>query len=108
MNAYRPCTATPVASGTGDAQGVAAASGLRLMGYSARESAGSAAAADFNLRHGDGNGDPLLVVGELAANGSDVRWLGPQGLACPDGVWVERVSGSSEFVLYTLATPGNL
>lgn len=108
MNAYRPCTATPVASGTGDAQGVEAADGLRLMGYSVRESAGSAAVADFNLRHGGANDDPLLVVGELAANGSDVRWFGPQGLACPDGVWVERVSGETELVLYTLATPGNL
>lgn len=108
MNAYRPCTATPVATGTDDVQGVAAAAGLRLMGYSVRESAGTPAAAAFNLRNGDGNSDPLLVVGEMASNGTDLRWLGPQGIACPAGVWVERVTGETELVLYTVATPSNL
>ena len=106
MNAYKPATATPIATGTADVQGFAATAGLRLMGYSVRESAGSAAVAALNLRHGTTATDPLLAVSELAANGADNAWFGPQGINCPNGIFVDRVAGETELVLYTTTTPG--
>ena len=105
MNAYRPATPTPVATGTGDVQGVAATAGLRLMGYAVRESAGAPAVAALNLRHGDDATDPLLIPIELAANGSDNQWFGPAGVHCPSGIFVDRVAGETELTIFTVATP---
>jgi hypothetical protein len=75
------------------------------MGVAVRESAGAPAAAALNLRHGDDAADPLLIPIELAANGSTFQWFGPQGIWCPSGVFVDRVSGETELTLFTLTTP---
>lgn len=105
MNAYKPAVPTPVATGTGDAAAVAAATGLRLMGYAVRESAGAPAVAALNLRHGTLATDPLLVPVELAANGADKQWFGPAGIHCPSGIFVDRVAGETELTIFTVTTP---
>jgi hypothetical protein len=92
-------TATPVDSGTTDVQGVAAATGLRLTGFSVGETAG--ATAVVTLRNGDANGDPAVAHISLAANGAQIVIFPDGGIPCPDGVWVDRESGTTELVLYT-------
>jgi hypothetical protein len=95
-------TSTKVTSGTGNAQGIAATANMRLCGFSAREKAGSAAAASFNLYAGTDNTGTLLAVIELAADGSVQHSFPAGGLNAAAGIYVERVSGTSEIVLHTL------
>jgi hypothetical protein len=86
---------------------VAAATGLRLMGYSCREIAGSAAVASFTIQHSaTGAAGTQLVAVELAANGSETKWFGPQGLDCAaSGLSINRVAGTLDVTLFYLATP---
>lgn len=89
-----------VASGTGDAAAVAASTFLRLVGFSAAESAGTAAAAEVILRHGTADTDELLVAPiNLAANGFQAEMFGA-GIPAPNGIFVDRVSGTTTLVLY--------
>lgn len=92
-------TYTTIASASGDEAGVAAAHGLRLMGYSVRETA--AGAATLNLEHGTANSSPVLAAINLAASASETKWFGPQGLPCSSGIWVERLTGSTQVNLIT-------
>jgi len=88
---------------------VAATTGLRLMGFSSRESAGSAAVAAFNIKHSaTGGAGAQLVSVELAANASTTEWFGPQGLDCAaNGLSIEVVAGTVDCTLfYTTITPG--
>lgn len=94
-----PATATDAGTGTGDVAITAAATGLRLMGFSARETTGIAGAV-FNLRHGVASTDPILVTVSLGANESAREWYGPDGLAAASGIWLDRVSGTSQIVGY--------
>lgn len=91
--------ATVIAANTTDVEGLPATPGLRLMGYSVGETAG--ATAVVTIRHGDANGDPAVGHVSLAANGVIVVTLPPGGVACPDGIWIDRESGTTEIVLYT-------
>lgn len=91
-------TYTTKAAATGDEAGVAAAAGLRLMGYSIAERAASAATVD--ICHGGAAGT-IIQYENLAASASAARWFGPQGLPVPNGVWIERVSGNTAVVLIT-------
>lgn len=92
-------TYTTIAAATGDEAGLAAATGLRLMGYSIRETA--AAVATLNIEHGTANSSPVLAAENLAAAGSVVRWFGPQGLPCASGIWIERLTGTTQVHLIT-------
>ena len=76
----------------------AAGAGTRLMGFSARETAG--AAAVFSIHNGTANGDPLLVTVSLAAGESAREWYGESGIASAAGIWLQRVSGTVSFVGY--------
>jgi len=97
-----PATATAVASGTADAQVIAATTSLRLMGLSAKENAGSPADAEFILRHGTSTaGTPLAFV-KLGPNESIRDWFGPGGLAAASGIFLDRVSGTTELVVLTV------
>lgn len=77
----------------------AAGAGTRLMGFSARETTGTGTAV-FKIRNGTSNSDPLLVSVSLAAGESAREWYGPDGIASASGIWLERVSGTIEFVGY--------
>lgn len=90
-----------VAAGTGDNAIVAARLGLRLMGLSVAETASSAAVASVDIRHGDSATDPILVpVMNCEADGFDTFWFGHHGIDCPDGIFINRVTGNTTLVLY--------
>lgn len=88
--------AIAVATGTADVQGVSGAA--TLAGYSIRESAGTAAVATVILRNGTTATDPIAALIELAANQSTTATL--PAVDCPGGVFVDRVAGETELVLY--------
>ena len=92
-------TYTTIAAGTTDEAGIAAAHGLRLMGWSVRETA--AAVATLNIQHGAASATPIMAAINLAAAGSDKAWYGPQGLPCAGGVWIERLTGTTQVHLIT-------
>lgn len=92
-------TTTVIASASGDEAGVAAATGLRLMGYSIKEMA--AGVATLSLLNGASSGGTALVHVNLAAAGSTVQWFGPQGIPADSGIWVERLTGSTAVILYS-------
>lgn len=85
-----------VASGSASAQ-AETGSGI-LAGLSARESAGTPALAVFQLCDGTSSAGPLLATVSLGASGS-------QNVSLPavpfnTGIYVNRVTGSTEIVLY--------
>lgn len=90
--------AVVVASGTADAQAFTGA--CTLVGYSVRESAGIAAVATVVLRDGTAATDPLRVLIELPADRSETTKTPAIDFA--NGVFVDRVAGETELVLYLL------
>lgn len=76
-----------------------AAANTRLVGFSARETTGTAGSV-FNIRHGTSNAGALLVTVSLGVNESAREWYGPDGLAAASGIWLERVSGTTSAVVY--------
>lgn len=74
-------------------------SGLRLIGYSCREAAGSA--ASFNIVDGaTGSGGTQVVAVELAANTSETKWFGSEGLKIDNGLSIDVNSGTLDVTLY--------
>lgn len=94
---------TAVATGTGDAQGLAAEAGRRLIGWSVSETAGTPAAATVILRHGTTTSDPPIAWIELTANGTQTVIVGERGLHVPNGVFVDRVAGETALGLYSVS-----
>lgn len=92
-------TYTTIAAGTGDEAGIAAATNLRLMGYSIKETAG--AVATLLLRHGATVSGDVIANENFAAAGSETRWFGPQGLPVDSGVFIERLTGTTAVTLWT-------
>ena len=73
---------------------VAATPGLRLMGYSSKESAGTPAAATFKIVHGaTGAGGTSLVHINHALSTSSTQWFGPDGIAVPNGLSIDLITG---------------
>lgn len=85
----------------GGSQSVAVASGYgSLLGWTACEMVGQT--ASFRLHDGQASGPAqcltaLVIVGPSQSTGD---WYGPQGLAVASQVWLERVSGVTEIVVY--------
>ena len=92
-------TYTTIAAASGDEAGIAATGRLRLMGVSVRETA--AGVATLNIEHGIANSSPIMLPINLAAAGSLTLWFGPQGLPCAGGIWIERLTGTTQVVLIT-------
>ena len=87
---------------------VAAATGLRLMGYSAAENAGSPAIAEFEIVNGaTGNAGTKLVHIHLAASASETVWFGDSGLDASDGISINDVTGTFNIHLYYKTFGGN-
>lgn len=85
---------------------VAADKGLVLLGYSIRESAGSAAVATAYIVNGaTGAAAGKVVYVELAANASETVWFGEQGIACPLGLSIDHVAGTLDVALYYKVHP---
>ena len=92
-------TYTTIAAASGDEAGKAATPLLRLMGVSVRETA--AGVATLNIEHGIANSSPIMIPINLAAAGSVTLWFGSQGLPCAGGIWIERLTGTTQVVLIT-------
>lgn len=90
---------TSVPAGAIDAQALAAAADLRLLGLSCRETA--AAAAEFVIRNGTSASDPAVVFVKLASGESVREFFGEQGLKCPDGIFIDRIAGTFEVAVYS-------
>ena len=97
-------TATDPGGTTTSLQVVAATTNLRLVGFSSRETTGTAGAV-FNLRHGTSAAGGLLATVSLGVGESAREWYGPDGLAAASGIYLERVSGSSTVVGYSKVAP---
>lgn len=82
---------------------IAAGPRRRLLGWSIRESAGSPAVATVSIVLGEAvsGGTPIGHV-ELAANGSETKWFGPQGIDVRDGVSLD-IAGGVDVVLWWTA-----
>ena len=79
---------------------VAATVGLRVVGYSYRESASGADVAAFNIINGaTGDTGSEIAVVEVAANKSGRVWLWP-GVDCRNGLSLEVVSGTVSVCIY--------
>ena len=80
---------------------VAAAAGLRLMGYSVRESKSSPAVCSFDIVNGaTGAAGADLAYVELALSSGTTVWFGPEGLDAASGLSVDFISGQFDLVLY--------
>ena len=84
-----PSGATGVQAVTGDCE---------LVGFSVRESAGTPAVASVVLRDGTSSAGKSRAFVSLAASGVDTKLL--PAIECKTGIFVDRVSGSTELVLY--------
>ena len=99
-----PAAVTPTAVNSGNSitsdqnAAIAAATGLRLYGYSAMEDA--AGTASFRIMHGAtvGAGSQVETV-SLAANESTADYWGPEGIAVASGVSIDWISGSFKLSL---------
>lgn len=80
---------------------VAAATGLRLMGVAWGESGGSPGAAKFTVVHGatGAGGDQVLSV-DVAADVSDAKWFGPNGIKMPNGISINHSAGTVDVTLF--------
>lgn len=66
-----------------------------ILFWSARETTGTAAAT-LRLLDSTGAGGALIVPVALVAGASIAQWLGPWGIPCAAGVYLDIVSGSAE------------
>lgn len=90
---------------TADATLEAATSNLRLLWWTARENAGTAAAASFILRHGVVSGTctgNVIAFVELAADESAGDSFDTRGLAVPSGVCVDWEAGTIDVNIATV------
>lgn len=80
---------------------VAAVAGLRLVGYSCKESAGVPAAASFRIMHGATvAGGTVMVNVNLALSTSQNQWFGQGGIACANGISIDWISGQVDVELF--------
>lgn len=83
-----------LSSGSGDTTAYPASSKLRYYGYTAYNLSNSP--ASFVIRHGVVALDTIT----LAAKESRNNWPEAGGQACPNGLSVDRVSGSAQVAVY--------
>lgn len=74
---------------------------LVLHGFSCAETAGSAGTAELVIRHGTKATDPMIVAPiNFAADGFGYPTFFPVPMQCPNGIYVDRVSGETTVVVY--------
>lgn len=74
-------------------------SGVRLCGWSARETAGAAAALRLWDSNTVGQGNIAGNIG-LAADLSESVWIGDKGVLCVGGLSVEVVAGEADLTVW--------
>lgn len=90
-------SAYSVTSGTADVQVFSRP--CVVTGCSFRESASTPAAATIILRNGTSASAPIVATIEIPADGSMADNYEP-GIYCHDGLYVDRVAGTTEGVVY--------
>jgi hypothetical protein len=95
------CTVTREASGTGDHQTIGATAGLRLMKITAKEDAGTPGLAEFIFRDGTSTAGTAIYFCKLGSSESVRDDFGPDGLPCPNGLFLDRVSGTTDITVFT-------
>ena len=84
---------------------VAAQAGLRLVGFSTKESAGTPAAATAVIVHGaTGAAGTAVSYINLAASGSETKWLG-DGIDCSSGISINWLKGRLDVALFYKVVP---
>jgi|SRR5215472_18391170 len=73
-----------------------------LMGYSARETTGSAAATARLIDGGDSGGTALAYPAAPSGLG-DHEWFGPQGLPITAGLYLSVLSGTMDITVWVRA-----
>ena len=90
-----------VVSAGGNIQALDSHRNLVLWGFSAAESASSASTAECVIRHGNStSAPPLFAPMNFAADGFCYPTFVPFPMQCPNGIFVERVSGVTTLILY--------
>jgi hypothetical protein len=51
--------------------------------------------------HGTADTDPHIAAIAGQSGGSDTMWFGPNGLACPNGIYIKVYSGTIEGSVFT-------
>jgi hypothetical protein len=90
-----------IKSGIGDQLAFGPNDNLIVWGVAFSETAGSASTAEIVLYHGtDTSGEMLLPPVNFAADGYGYPTFFPKGKFCPNGVYLERVSGETTVLIY--------
>jgi hypothetical protein len=90
-----------VPSGSGDGVACYPDPKLILHGFSSAESAGSASTAEVVIRHGVGSSGQMVCAPiNFAADGFGYPTFFPHPVPCPNGIFIDRVSGSTTIILY--------
>lgn len=97
-----PASVDVNANVTGDVEpAVAATAHLVLMGFSARETAGTPAVATFRIMHGASvSGGTELVSVELNGNESAREWFGPGGIDASSGITLDHIAGAFDCSIF--------
>lgn len=100
-NAYSVANTVDSLNATADVDlAVAADAGLVLMGFCVAETAASPAVAEVYIINGaDGDGDVVAPV-FCAASATHSQWFGPAGIACPNGITIERIAGETSVTVW--------
>ncbi|MCK9623030.1 MAG: hypothetical protein M0R47_21145 [Methylobacter sp.] len=80
---------------------VTANAGLRLVGYSAKESAATPALSTLRIINGatGATNSPVVNI-DLALSTSETVWFGDGGVACPAGLSIDWLTGQADVVLF--------
>lgn len=54
-----------------------------------------------HVYHGTADTDPHIAAIAGQSGGSDTMWFGPNGLACPNGIYIKVYSGTIEGSVFT-------
>lgn len=93
-------TFTSLVSGISSVQGLDAASNRRLLGFSITETASTPATAQVILHHGTSNAGSIISWVKLSANESTRDWYGDAGIGVANGLYVNRISGTTQVTLF--------
>jgi hypothetical protein len=91
-------TATAIRATTG----VQTASAVVLMGITIGDS--SHGQVHLHLHNGGANTTPIVALIKPANGDHETHWFGPNGIACPNGIFVDLISGTPIGSVFTLPT----
>lgn len=69
-----------------------------LMGFDVNDD--SIGNVHIHIYNGTSTADQLICGGDPSNGGHATRWFGPNGIACPDGIFVNATSGAPTGSLY--------